>query len=102
MEFATESTITYAGALFTTAFAIPILGERVGWMRWGEVIVGFVGVSFILQPSNGAFSFFLILPLAAAALYALLMITAKLFDDGDLVLYHICTLPLFEQVAPQS
>ena len=33
MEFATESTITYAGALFTTAFAIPILGERVGWMR---------------------------------------------------------------------
>ena len=33
MDFATASTITYASALFTTAFAIPILGERAGWMR---------------------------------------------------------------------
>ena len=81
MAFATASTITYAGALFTTAFAIPILGERVGWMRWGAVIVGFVGVVFILQPGSDAFSFFSILPLAAAAFYALLTITAKLFDD---------------------
>lgn len=81
MAFATASTITYAGALFTTAFAIPILGERVGWMRWGAVIVGFVGVVFILQPGSDAFSFSSILPLAAAAFYALLTITAKLFDD---------------------
>ena len=34
MAFATASTITYASALFTTALAIPILGERVGWVRW--------------------------------------------------------------------
>ena len=47
----------------------------------GAVIVGFVGVVFILQPGSDAFSFFSILPLAAAAFYALLTITAKLFDD---------------------
>jgi len=41
----------------------------------------FVGVVFILQPGSDAFSFFSILPLAAAAFYALLTITAKLFDD---------------------
>ena len=50
-------------------------------MRWGAVLVGFVGVVFILHPGSDAFSFFSILPLAAAAFYALLTITAKLFDD---------------------
>ena len=34
MAFATASTISYTTALFTTALAIPILGERVGWVRW--------------------------------------------------------------------
>ena len=81
MAFATASTITYSGALFATAFAIPILGEHVGKVRWFAVIVGFLGVILILQPGQEAFSPYAILPLAAAAFYALLTITAKLFDN---------------------
>lgn len=81
MAFATASTITYSGALFATAFAIPILGERVGIVRWMAVIIGFIGVVFILQPGSDAFTHYSILPLAAAAFYALLTITAKLFDS---------------------
>lgn len=81
MAFATASTITYSGALFATAFAIPILGERVGIVRWLAVIIGFLGVVFILQPGSDAFTHYSILPLAAAAFYALLTITAKLFDS---------------------
>ena len=81
MAFATASTITYSGALFATAFAIPILGERVGIVRWLAVIIGFIGVVFILQPGSDAFTHYSILPLAAAAFYALLTITAKLFDS---------------------
>ena len=80
MAFATASTIIYSGALFATAFAIPILGEHVGKVRWLAVIVGFLGVILILQPGREAFSPYAILPLAAAACYALLTITAKLFD----------------------
>ena len=81
MAFATASTITYSGALFATAFAIPILGERVGIVRWTAVIIGFIGVVFILQPGSDAFTHYSILPLASAAFYALLTITAKLFDS---------------------
>jgi len=81
MAFATASTITYSGALFATAFAIPILGERIGIVRWLAVIIGFIGVIFILQPGSDAFTHYSILPLAAAAFYALLTITAKLFDS---------------------
>ncbi len=81
MAFATTSTITYSGALFATAFSIPILGERVGKVRWLAVIIGFLGVILILQPGQDAFSLYSILPLFAAVFYALLTVTAKLFDS---------------------
>ena len=81
MAFATASTITYASALFTTALAIPILGERVGWVRWSAVLVGFVGVIMVVQPSSEAFTVYALLPLSAAAFYALVGVTARLFDD---------------------
>ena len=82
MAFATASTITYASALFTTALAIPILGERVGWVRWSAVSVGFLGVIMVVQPSGGGFTAYAFLPLSAAAFYALSGVTARLFD-GD-------------------
>lgn len=81
MAFATASTITYASALFTTALAIPILGEKVGWVRWVAVLVGFVGVIMVVQPGSDSFSAYALLPLAAAAFYALVGVTARLFDD---------------------
>tara|TARA_B110000211_G_C14080687_1_gene554322 strand:- start:2071 stop:2979 length:909 start_codon:yes stop_codon:yes gene_type:complete len=81
MAFATASTITYSGALFTTALAIPILGERVGWVRWGAVLVGFVGVIMVIQPGGAGFSLYALLPLAAAACYALSGVTARVFDS---------------------
>lgn len=33
LAFATANTIAYSNALFMTALAVPLLGERVGWLR---------------------------------------------------------------------
>jgi drug/metabolite transporter (DMT)-like permease len=81
MDFATASTITYASALFATAMAIPILGERVGWLRWIAVLIGFVGVIMVIKPGGDGFTFYALLPFAAAAFYALVGVTARLFDN---------------------
>ncbi len=81
MAFATASTISYATALFTTALAIPILGERVGCVRWAAVLIGFLGVIVVVQPGAEGFSIYAFLPLAAAAFYALVGVTARLFDE---------------------
>ena len=81
MDFATASTITYASALFATALAIPILGERVGWLRWIAVLIGFVGVIMVIKPGGDGFTFYALLPFAAAAFYALVGVTARLFDN---------------------
>ena len=81
MAFATASTISYSTALFTTAFAIPILGERVGWVRWSAVLIGFLGVIMVIQPGGEGFSSCALFPLAAAVFYALVGVTARLFDN---------------------
>ncbi|MDA8817273.1 DMT family transporter [Planktomarina sp.] len=81
MAFATASTISYSTALFTTAFAILILGERIGWVRWSAVLIGFLGVTMVIQPGAEGFSSYALFPLAAAVFYALVGVTARLFDD---------------------
>lgn len=80
MAFATATTISYSTALFTTALAVPILGERVGLVRWSAVAVGFVGVIMITQPAADAFEWTALLPVGAAALYAFSGVTARLVD----------------------
>ena len=80
MAFATATTISYSTALFTTALAVPILGERVGWARWLAVAIGFVGVVMITRPGADTFEWVALLPVGAAALYAFSAVTARLVD----------------------
>lgn len=82
MAFATTTTISYSTALFTTAFAVPLLAEKVGTVRWLAVLVGFVGVVMVIGPGREAFSWDALLPLAASVLYALTAVTARMID-GD-------------------
>jgi drug/metabolite transporter (DMT)-like permease len=44
--------IAMAVPIFATLFAIPALGERVGWHRWAAILVGFGGVLVALDPTG--------------------------------------------------
>jgi drug/metabolite transporter (DMT)-like permease len=44
--------VAAASPLLMTLFAIPMLGERVGWRRWTSCLLGFAGVLFMLQPGG--------------------------------------------------
>lgn len=57
--------------LLVAALSGPVLGEHVGWRRWAAIAVGFIGILVILQPGAGVFSPAALVPLAAAALFAL-------------------------------
>ncbi|MGH1412888.1 MAG: DMT family transporter [Pelagimonas sp.] len=57
--------------LIIAALSGPVLGEHVGWRRWGAIGVGFVGVLIVLQPSGGVFSPYAIIPLVGALMFAL-------------------------------
>ncbi|WP_146347090.1 DMT family transporter [Falsiphaeobacter marinintestinus] len=80
IAFATATTITYANSLFMTALAIPLLGERVGAIRWIAVLIGFLGVMMIMKPGADSFSIYSLAPLGAAFGYALVGVLARWFD----------------------
>ncbi|QPM91754.1 DMT family transporter [Pseudooceanicola algae] len=63
--------IFIAYPLLIAALSGPILGEQVGWRRWSAIGVGFVGVMIIIQPGVGVFSPAALLPLTAAAMFAI-------------------------------
>lgn len=81
LEFATATTIAFSMSLFLTAFSVPILGDRVGAMRWLAVGIGFAGVVMVVGPGSDAFTVNALLPVGAAAFYALTGVTARLFDN---------------------
>jgi len=81
IAFASATTISCSSGLFMTAFAVLLLGERVGLIRWIAVLIGFVGVVMVMGPGRETFALDSLLPLAAAALYALTGVTARLFDE---------------------
>ncbi len=81
IAFATTTTITYSGALFTTVFAVFILKERVGTLRWAAVLIGFLGVIMVMGLGTGDFTLDALLPVGAAVLYALTSATARLVDE---------------------
>ncbi|MGL4236712.1 DMT family transporter [Tabrizicola sp.] len=56
--------------LLVAALSGPILGEKVGWRRWTAILVGFCGVLIILQPGYAVFSPWALVPLLAAAMFA--------------------------------
>ncbi len=56
--------------LLVAALSGPVLGESVGWRRWAAIGVGFIGVLIILKPGLGVFEPAALIPLLAAAMFA--------------------------------
>jgi len=57
--------------LIIAALSGPVLGERVGWRRWVAIGVGLIGILIILRPGLGVFTPAALIPLLAAAMFAL-------------------------------
>ena len=64
--------------LLVAGLAVPLLGERISWQRWAAIGAGLVGVLIILQPGSGVFSLASLLPLAAAAMFAIYSLLTRL------------------------
>lgn len=78
--FALVAALGYTMSLFVVLMSIPILGERVGIWRSIAVLLGFAGALLIVQPNAADFNLWSLLPLIAAAFYALSIVTVRLFD----------------------
>lgn len=58
--------ITFVSPLIMCALAVPMLKEHVGPRRWTAIVIGFMGVLVITQPSGAGFGWGAVLALSAA------------------------------------
>ncbi|WP_354001939.1 DMT family transporter [Stagnihabitans tardus] len=69
--------------LWVAALSGLVLGERVGWRRWSAIGVGFAGILVMLRPGVSVLSFWSVMPLAAALLFALYALLTRLAARQD-------------------
>ncbi|MEX0348848.1 MAG: DMT family transporter [Paracoccaceae bacterium] len=82
MPLADVTAMFFVAPLFITLLSIPMLHEKVGPLRIGAVLVGFVGVIIMQRPWESgealvANRLVLLLPLIAALTYALLQVMTR-------------------------
>jgi drug/metabolite transporter (DMT)-like permease len=66
-----------AGPIYVAALSPWMLGERVGWRRWTAILVGFVGVIIVLEPSTAALTLPSLISLAGSFAFALVIIQSR-------------------------
>jgi drug/metabolite transporter (DMT)-like permease len=79
LPLADVASIRFSAPLMITFLSVVMLGEKVGPRRWLALIVGFIGVLFIVRPGSATFNMGSIFILISTLFYALsVMITRKL------------------------
>ncbi len=92
LPLANITAILMAASLFVIVLAVILGIERVGWRRWAAVLVGFIGVLFVVQPSVAGFNGYSLLALASAALVAVReIVTRKLGEEIPSVVVALAT-----------
>jgi len=82
LPLADATALFFAAPLFITVLSIPVLGEKVGPLRMGAVLVGFVGVVVMQRPWQGsgeleASRLVLLLPVFSALAYAIMQLMTR-------------------------
>lgn len=77
LPIATVVALFFAAPLFITVLSVLILGEKVGGLRWSAIAIGLGGVILMARPGTDLFDWAALLAIAAAAAYALAMISAR-------------------------
>jgi len=83
MPLADAITIGFAAPLFMTILSVPLLKERVGPRRWTAVLLGFIGVIIVLQPSGAGFGLPSLYALGSALAFALLIILTRVLTATE-------------------
>lgn len=99
MPLADLSAITLSGPLFLTLLAGPVLGEVVGKRRWTAMIVGFVGVIIMVNPTASEVDpLGVTLALGTAICYACMRIQTRRLvttERGEVVVCYVTLGYLF-------
>lgn len=94
LPMADAAAIGFVAPILVTLLSVVILGETVGWHRWGAVIVGLIGVVVMLRP-EGEFQWATLLVLGSALCYASTQIMTRHMKETE----SAVTINFYTQIA---
>jgi len=71
LPFANVYILLSMAPILLTAFAAVFLNEKVRWIRWGAVLLGFLGVVIVINPGKLESSYYFIFPIIAAIMLSI-------------------------------
>ena len=83
MPLATANALFFSSPFFVSIFAKLFLKEFIGVRRWLAILVGFIGVYIVLNPTFSDFQYKNLLPVFCAFCYAASMTITKYTSDKD-------------------
>jgi drug/metabolite transporter (DMT)-like permease len=99
MPLASAVAINFSAPLFATIAAILLLKEVVGPVRWGALIVGFLGVLLVSTPGVDAFGTGSLFALANAVLFGTVTVGVRRMTTTEsaetLTMYQFVVLTIF-------
>ena len=75
--------IAFISPLLVTILSVFLLGEKVGFHRWGCVMIGLLGVILVIRPGMGIVHWAVVLPLISALFYSALLIITRVLGQRE-------------------
>lgn len=98
MPLATANALFFSSPFFVSIFAKLFLKEFIGIRRWLAILVGFIGVYIVLNPTFSDFQYKNLLPVFCAFCYAASMTITKYTSDKDNIntqLFYFYVIAIF-------
>ncbi|MBN2393846.1 MAG: DMT family transporter [Anaerolineae bacterium] len=83
LPLADVEALRFSAPLMITVLSVVMLGEKVGPHRWLALVVGFMGVLFVVQPGAATFNLGSIFILISVLFYALNVILTRKLQSTD-------------------
>jgi drug/metabolite transporter (DMT)-like permease len=83
LPLATTVSLTFASPIFSTLLSIFVLGEVVKGRRWTAIIIGFIGVLIIINPTSSEFNVFMIFPIVFCIFFSIVAITIRKLTETE-------------------
>ena len=90
--------LTFTGPLFVTIMSVIFLSEKVGIRRWSAVLIGFIGMLFIVRPAFQEMNLYYIFPIIFSLGFANVAISIRSLSKTEpnyLIAFYFSLLALF-------
>ncbi|WP_420859026.1 DMT family transporter [Marivivens marinus] len=73
----------FTAPVWVLLFSVVFRAERVGWVRWLAVVMGFGGAVLVINPAAGGLSLAAVVPVMAGVLYAIGALATRSWCEGE-------------------